>query len=95
MLTIHHLGHSQSDRCLWLCEELQIPYKMEKYDRSPVLSPPKYIALHPMGAAPVIDDGDVRLAESSACLEYINAVHGGGKLGRKPGDGDYADFLYW
>jgi glutathione S-transferase len=95
MLTIHHLGHSQSDRILWLCEELGIDYKMEKYDRSPVLSPPKYLALHPIGAAPVIDDGDVRLAETGACFEYILNVHGDGRLTVKPGGKNYADYLYW
>ncbi|KAK3723286.1 hypothetical protein LTR37_002009 [Vermiconidia calcicola] len=96
MLTVHHLGHSQSDRVVWLCEELGIEYKLEKYDRSPVLSPPKYLALHPIGAAPVIeDDGGVKIAESGACIEYIINVHGGGKLALKPGDKGYADYLYW
>jgi len=26
MLIVHHLGKSQSERIVWLCEELQIPY---------------------------------------------------------------------
>jgi len=25
MLTVHHLGKSQSERIVWLCEELGIP----------------------------------------------------------------------
>jgi len=25
MLTVHHLGKSQSERIVWLCEELDIP----------------------------------------------------------------------
>ncbi len=42
MLTIHHLGHSQSERVVWLCEELSLPYVLKKYTRDPVtrLSPP-------------------------------------------------------
>ena len=95
MLTVHHLGHSQSDRVVWLCEELGIDYDLQKYDRSPLLSPPKYIALHPIGAAPVIEDGDVKIAESGACLEYIINIHGNGNLTIKPGQPNYADFLYW
>lgn len=95
MLTVHHLGHSQSDRCVWLCEELGIEYHLEKYDRSPLLSPPKYLALHPIGAAPVIEDGPVKIAESGACLEYIINVHGGGRLAVKPGADNYAEYLYW
>ncbi len=33
MLTVHHLGVSQSDRIVWLCEELEIPYELVRYDR--------------------------------------------------------------
>ena len=42
MLTIHHLGHSQSERIVWLCEELRVPYELTLYKRDPVtmLSPP-------------------------------------------------------
>jgi len=28
MLTVHHLGKSQSERIVWLCEELAIPYEL-------------------------------------------------------------------
>ena len=65
MLTVHHLGKSQSERIVWLCEELGIPYELKRYERVPVtmLAPPEYKALHPLGAAPVITDGDVVLAE--------------------------------
>ena len=97
MLTIHHLGHSQSDRIVWLCEELGLNYELKKYDRSPLLSPPKYIALHPIGAAPVIEDdeADVKIAESVACIDYIVNIHGQGRLTIKPGAKTYADYLYW
>lgn len=30
MLTIHHLGRSQSERIIWLCEELGIPYELKR-----------------------------------------------------------------
>jgi glutathione S-transferase len=94
-LIVHHLGVSQSDRVVWLCEELGIDHVLKKYDRSPVLAPPELKALHPLGAAPVIEDGSVRLAESGACVEYIAQVHGGGRFTLTPGHKDYADYLYW
>jgi glutathione S-transferase len=97
MITIHHLGHSQSERIVWLCEELGIPYTLKKYTRDAVtrLSPPELKALHSLGAAPLIEDGALLLAESAAIVEYLIARHGGGRL--KPGSEhpDYADFLYW
>ena len=76
MLTIHHLGKSQSERIIWLCEELGVPYELKRYQRDPVtiLSPPELKALHPLGAAPVITDGELMLAESGAIIDYIIAI---------------------
>ena len=31
MLTIHHLATSQSERIVWLCEELGLPYELKRY----------------------------------------------------------------
>src|ERR1700759_3461708 len=83
MLTVHHLGVSQSDRIVWLCEELGIPYEMVKYDREPSgMAPPAYKALHPTGTAPIITDGDLVLGESGAIIEYIIGRHGRRRLAR-------------
>ncbi len=97
MLTIHHLGKSQSERIVWLCEELGVPYVLKHHVRDAVtmLSPPELRALHPLGAAPVIEDGDLVLAESGAIVEYIVAKHGGGRLVLGPDHPDFAQYLYW
>lgn len=97
MLKIHHLGHSQSERIVWLCEELGVPYELVKYAREPItlLSPPELKALHPLGSAPLIEDGDLLLAESGAIVEYIIVKHGGGHLKLGPEHPDYVAFLYW
>jgi glutathione S-transferase len=97
MLKIHHLGHSQSERIVWLCEELGLPYDLQHHTRDPVtrLSPPALKALHPLGAAPLIEDGDLLLAESAAIVEYVIVKHGGGRLKLGPDHPDYAAFLYW
>jgi glutathione S-transferase len=97
MLTIHHLGKSQSERIVWLCEELAIPYQLKIYERDPVtrLGPPEYKALHPLGTAPIISDGDLVLAESAAIMEYLMAKHGSGDLMPTPNDPGFADYLYW
>jgi glutathione S-transferase len=97
MLTVHHLGKSQSERIVWLCEELGLPYELKCYARDPVtiLAPAAYKALHPIGAAPVITDGDLVLAESGAIVDYIMAKYGQGRLVLGPDDPDFAQFLYW
>jgi glutathione S-transferase len=97
MLTVHHLGVSQSERIVWLCEELGLPYQLVRYERDPVtrLAPPEYKALHPFGTAPVIDDGDLRLGESGAIIEYLIHTHGGGRFAVSPGQPNYPDYLFW
>lgn len=97
MLTVHHLGKSQSERVVWLCEELGIPYALEHYVRDSVtmLSPPELKALHPLGAAPVLTEGEVLLAESGAIFDYILAKHGHGRLVLGPSHPDFAAYLYW
>lgn len=97
MLTLHHLGVSQSERILWLLEELGLPFDLISYQRDEAtrLAPSDYKALHPFGAAPVLDDGGLRLAESGAIMEYLIHTHGGGRLAVAPGGAGYADYLYW
>src|SRR5689334_19060355 len=97
MLTVHHLGRSQSERIVWLCEELGIPYELKRYTRDPVtiLAPADYKALHAIGAAPVITDGDLVLAESGAVVDYIMAKYGGGRLALNSSHRDFAQYLYW
>jgi len=98
MLTVHHLGVSQSERIVWLCEELGIPYELKRYDRVPPgrgLGPPEYKALHPIGTAPIITDGDVVLPESGAIMEYIIGKYGHGRLAVGPEAPNFADYLFW
>lgn len=97
MLTVHHLGISQSERIVWLCEELGIDYVFKRYDRRADnrLAPDEYKALHPMGIAPVITDGDLVLGESGAICDYICARYGDGRMSPDAGDPDFADHLFW
>lgn len=97
MITIHHLGISQSERIVWLCEELEIPYRLERYARDPVtqLAPPAYKALHPLGTAPIITDGDLVLPESGAIIEYVIRKYGHDRLTIPPENPDFADYIFW
>ncbi|MBI1251810.1 MAG: glutathione S-transferase [Alphaproteobacteria bacterium] len=97
MLTVHHLGLSQSERIVWLCEELEIAYDFKRYDRRADnrMAPDEYKALHPMGIAPVITDGALVLGESGAICDYICARYGDGRLTPAPDHPGFADHLFW
>lgn len=81
MLTLHHLNYSRSIRVLWLLEELGIEYDLVKYARDANFRAPAELkAIHPLGKAPVIVDGDLTLAESAAILTYIDRRYGDGRF---------------
>jgi glutathione S-transferase len=96
MITVHHLGVSQSERIVWLCEELAVPYTLQRYDREASgMAPAEYRKLHPMGIAPVITDGELVLAESGAIIEYIIARYGQGRLAVAPDKPNFPQYLFW
>ncbi|MGX7952177.1 glutathione S-transferase family protein [Tsuneonella sp. HG249] len=97
MLTVHHLRISQSERIVWLCEELGLDYDLKLHTRRSDnnLAPDEYKALHPMGIAPVITDGDLVLGESGAICEYIDRKYGGSRLSPGPDSPDFASHLFW
>jgi len=101
MLTLHHLNDSRSQRILWLLEELGTPYEMQRYQRDAAtrLAPPELITVHPLGKAPVIVDGSVRIAESGAIVDYLIRTYGqgNGKPAMMPAIGtpDYETYNEW
>jgi glutathione S-transferase len=78
MLTLHHLNDSRSQRILWLLEELGTPYELKRYQRDAKtrLAPLELEAVHPLGKSPVIVDGEVRIAESGAIVDYLIRRYG-------------------
>jgi len=97
MLTLHHLNDSRSQRILWLLEELGAPYELKRYQRDPAtrLAPPELEAVHPLGKSPVIVDGDVRIAESGAIVDYLIRRYGGGKMMPAPGSAEVEAYNEW
>jgi len=100
-LTIHHLRRSQSERVIWLCEELKLSYTLICHDRAPTLQAPEsYRALHWAGTAPIIEDKTntgttITLAETGAIFEYILTKYANGHLTYPPGHPQYPDYVFW
>ena len=97
MITIHHLNDSRSQRVLWLLEELGLPYEVKRYQRDAktMLAPPELRALHPLGKSPVLDDGDVRVAETGAIIEYLLETYPAVRLRPATGTEAARRFTYW
>lgn len=99
MITVHHLGISQSERILWLLEELQIPYNLVHHTRDPVRSPQTLTSLpgNETGTSPFIEDSEagITLSESLAISDYIIYKYGAGRFALKPSDPNYHEYLHW
>ena len=97
MLTLHHLNDSRSQRIVWLLEELGAPYEMKKYQRDAQtrLAPPELAAVHPLGKSPVIVDGDVKIAESGAIVDYIIRRYGKGAMMPTRDSADFEAYNEW
>lgn len=97
MITVHHLNNSRSQRILWMLEELETPYQIERYQRDDktMQAPASLKKIHPLGKSPVLTDNDLTLAESGAIIEYLQETYDAqGKL--KPTD-HFArqQYRYW
>ena len=73
MILMHHLRVGRPIFTVWLMEELGLDYELKIYDRNPETrrAPPELKQAHPLGKSPVIEDGDLKLAESGAITSYL------------------------
>src|SRR6202046_416939 len=95
-LTIYHIEGRRSERIVWLCEELGLPYKLE-YKRGDIAASMK--AIHEvsplMPVAPTVRIGDQIMVESGAIIELILARAGNGRLQPAVHSPDYTYYLQW
>jgi len=97
MITVHHLNNSRSQRVLWLLEELDLEYRIVRYQRdaNTMLAPPELRAVHPLGKSPVISDDETTVAESGAIIEYLIGRYGNGRFVPPPETPQRLRYTYW
>jgi glutathione S-transferase len=77
-------------------EELGLAYELSRHQREPNGAAPEALkAIHPLGKAPLIRDGETVLAESGAIVDYIVHRYGNDRLAVQPHAAEYARYLYW
>ncbi|WP_219952425.1 glutathione S-transferase family protein [Dickeya zeae] len=81
-MKIHHLYTSRSERLLFLAKALAIPHDVIAYQRDPEtnMAPAALKAKHTLGTAPLLEDGDLVIAESGAAVIYMAETYGNGRL---------------
>ncbi|MEQ8486806.1 MAG: glutathione S-transferase family protein [Pseudomonadales bacterium] len=96
MLKLHHAPNTRAGRIVWLLEELGLPYALNRMEFHPrALKSDEHRARHPLGRVPVLEDGDVRIFESGAIVEYIIARHTDGALKPAVESPWFPEYLQW
>ena len=96
MLKLHFAPNSRASRIMWLLEELELPYELNRMDFSPKdLKSDEHRARHPLGRVPVLDDGDISIYESGAIVEYILERHKNGGLKPAVDSPLFPEYLQW
>jgi len=96
MLKLHFAPNSRAGRIVWLLEELQLPYEMNRMAFHPKdLKSDAHRARHPLGRVPVLEDGDVSIYESGAIIDYVLERHKNGGLKPAVNDVRFPDYLQW
>ena len=96
MLTLHFSSNSRAQRVLWLLEELQLEYNLNKIKFHPSeLKSEEHRKRHPLGRVPVLEDEDITIYESGAIVEYLIARHSNGELKPKAADPAFPNYLQW
>ena len=95
-MKLHHAPNTRSVRIVWLLEELGLSYDLELYKLGdPGMRSSEYLKVHPMGRVPVLEDGDTKIFESGAIVQYVLAKYGEGKLSPIPSSPDFGTYLQW
>lgn len=96
MLKLHFAPNSRAGRIVWLLEELELPYELNRMDFHPKdLKSDEHRARHPLGRVPVLDDGDLSIYESGAIVEYVLERHKNGGLKPAVDAAQYPSYLQW
>ena len=55
----------------------------------------EYRKVHPMGRVPVLIDGEIKVFESGAIVQYVLAKYGAGELSPETSSKNFATYLQW
>lgn len=94
MLKLHFAPLTRSIRIKWLLEELDVVHELlpVTFNRDGSRG---FAQNTPSGNFPYIEDGDVRLSESGAIVQYVLDQYGGDRLQPPIGSPNRAAYLYW
>jgi len=93
MITLFHCSDARSFRPLWALTELDLDFRLEMLPFPPRFLKREYLQINPLGTIPFLVDGEERMTESSAMIQYLSDRYGEGRLSVSPGDPGFGAYL--
>ena len=93
MIVLHHCADARSFRPLWALEELELPYELRMLPFPPRFLAKPYLLENPLGTIPLLVDGETRMTESAAMIEYLSRKHAKGALAVEPDEPGFGAYL--
>ncbi len=93
MITVYGAPPTRAMRVIWMLEEMGLAYEVRAIDFTKRLEDQEFLLASPTGSMPGLCDGDVKMMESCAILEYLATKYGPTPLAPSPGDPAYPAYL--
>ncbi len=95
MIKLYTRPRTRGSRPRWILEEIGVPYEMVPVESGAAKTNPDYLKIHPLGAVPAMQDGDLTLFESSAICLHLAEKFPEKKLIPPPASKDRAHCYQW
>lgn len=95
-MKLYFAPNTRAVRTAWLLNELGLDYDLERYQLGDkAMRAQEFTAISPNGRVPVLDDGDVRISESTAIAQYLVARYGDGRFAPAVESPEFPVYLQW
>ncbi|MCR9093539.1 MAG: glutathione S-transferase family protein [bacterium] len=96
MMKLYHVPGSRSARVLWLLLELGIEHEVVRLSMADGSQrSPEYLAIHPLGRVPSLEDEGQTFYESGAIVQYLLERYGEGRFEPPVGSFERPRYLQW
>ncbi len=95
-MKLYFAPNTRAVRTAWLLNELGIDFEIERYQLGDkAMRSPEFTAVNPNNRVPVLEDGNVRISESTAIAQYLVARYGDGRLAPEVTSARFPTYLQW
>lgn len=95
-MKLYYFQQSRATRVRWMLEELGVPYELAPVDMMKgEHKRPEYLAVHPMGSLPALEDEGVNLFESAAIIMQLADKYPEKRLAPAVGTPERGEYYQW